>query len=249
MQAELDEALCQRHPILFRDRHASPELTAMCWGFECDDGWFVLLDTLCAALSQHLDAAGLRDAVVTQVKQKFGRFCFRLRGGDARTAAMIRLAEHLASFVCETCGAPALPASEGWPLARCAGHGGRHFPLACTQHEQLLSELDAAESWPGRERLAPVARLPLIGPPGWQHVALALERALRDVLEDDATLELGQIRLVASRGLAFDWVGHDPLGQLSGLFELARRYAERCDPLTGCPVLAVAQSPSAGADQ
>jgi len=50
MTKELDALLCERYPEIFRDRQAPASQTAMCWGFECGDGWFALIDTLCKSL-------------------------------------------------------------------------------------------------------------------------------------------------------------------------------------------------------
>jgi len=50
VRKELDEALCAKYPLMFRDRNAPMTHTAMCWGFCCGDGWYHLIDTLCAHL-------------------------------------------------------------------------------------------------------------------------------------------------------------------------------------------------------
>lgn len=50
MSPELDKQLCERYPLIFKDRRASMRKTAMCWGFEHGDGWFTLLNTLCSLL-------------------------------------------------------------------------------------------------------------------------------------------------------------------------------------------------------
>lgn len=50
MKKELDEKLCNNYPEIFRDRHESMYKTNMCWGFECDDGWYPLIDNLCRNL-------------------------------------------------------------------------------------------------------------------------------------------------------------------------------------------------------
>lgn len=47
MDRKLDEALCAKYPELFIQRHGDMRETAMCWGFECGDGWYPLIDTLC----------------------------------------------------------------------------------------------------------------------------------------------------------------------------------------------------------
>jgi hypothetical protein len=55
MRKELDEALVAKYPLIFADRHGDMFDTAMCWGFECGDGWYNILDTLCAAIQHHID--------------------------------------------------------------------------------------------------------------------------------------------------------------------------------------------------
>lgn len=50
MSPELDQQLCERYPLIFKDRRASMRKTAMCWGFEHGDGWFNILNTLGALL-------------------------------------------------------------------------------------------------------------------------------------------------------------------------------------------------------
>jgi hypothetical protein len=51
MRKELDEALCAKYPLIFKDRHANMQTTAMCWGFECGSGWYTIIDTLCGLLT------------------------------------------------------------------------------------------------------------------------------------------------------------------------------------------------------
>lgn len=50
MTKNLDELLCQKYPEIFKDRHAPMNQTLMCWGFQCGDGWFAIIDTLCNSL-------------------------------------------------------------------------------------------------------------------------------------------------------------------------------------------------------
>lgn len=56
MRKELDEALCKKYPKIFRDRYRGMEFTCMCWGFECGDGWFDLIDVLCGTIQRHIDS-------------------------------------------------------------------------------------------------------------------------------------------------------------------------------------------------
>lgn len=50
MNEQLDKALCEKYPEIFRDRHAPMNQTCMCWGFACGDGWYPLIDQLCKHL-------------------------------------------------------------------------------------------------------------------------------------------------------------------------------------------------------
>lgn len=55
MNKELDEKLCQKYPLIFRDRRGDMSKTCMCWGFTCDDGWYNIIDNLCGAIQNHID--------------------------------------------------------------------------------------------------------------------------------------------------------------------------------------------------
>jgi hypothetical protein len=54
MRKELDEALCKKYPEIFQDRHGDMTKTAMCWGFDCGDGWYHIIDAACAQIKNHL---------------------------------------------------------------------------------------------------------------------------------------------------------------------------------------------------
>lgn len=50
MSPELDQQLCERYPLIFKDRGYRTRKAPLIWGFEHGDGWFNLLDTLCGLL-------------------------------------------------------------------------------------------------------------------------------------------------------------------------------------------------------
>jgi len=60
MRKELDEALCAKYPLIFKDRHENMQHTAMCWGLECGDGWYNIIDTLCGLLTSEYRGAKSR---------------------------------------------------------------------------------------------------------------------------------------------------------------------------------------------
>jgi hypothetical protein len=60
MRKELDEALCVKYPLIFKDRNADMRTTAMCWGLECGDGWYNIIDVLCGLLTSEYRGAKSR---------------------------------------------------------------------------------------------------------------------------------------------------------------------------------------------
>jgi hypothetical protein len=55
MKQELDKLLCERYPKMMVNRHMPMMETCMCWGFECGDGWFNILDQLMGNIQHHID--------------------------------------------------------------------------------------------------------------------------------------------------------------------------------------------------
>lgn len=55
MTNELDKKLVKKYPKIFADRYGDMRNTAMCWGFECGDGWYNIIDLLCSDLQWNTD--------------------------------------------------------------------------------------------------------------------------------------------------------------------------------------------------
>ena len=89
MKKELDALLCSRYPLIFADRHAPMTQSCMYWGFSCGDGWFDLIDTLCARLQFATDHNKAPQVVATQVKEKWGMLCFYYWGATTNKAAWL----------------------------------------------------------------------------------------------------------------------------------------------------------------
>lgn len=112
MTNELDEYLVNKYPKIFADRYKDMKETAMCWGFEHDDGWFWLLDQLCSSIQSYIDTNNeyrkldeqIPQVVATQVKEKFGYLNFYFNGGDEYIDGMVSLAESMSQHICERCG-------------------------------------------------------------------------------------------------------------------------------------------------
>jgi hypothetical protein len=56
MRNELDEILVIKYPKIFADRHGDKKKTLMCWGFSHGDGWYNIIDMLCANIQSHIDS-------------------------------------------------------------------------------------------------------------------------------------------------------------------------------------------------
>lgn len=128
MTPEKDSELCSRYPKIFSNRNNSHAESCMSYGFECDDGWFDLIDALCRRIQNYVDwkSSTLTGAeikqlqpVALQVKQKFGGLRFYIEGGDSHIDGMISMAESMSFRLCESCGNSGTKRSGGWIQVLC----------------------------------------------------------------------------------------------------------------------------------
>lgn len=134
MREELDKKLVEKYPKIFANRHGDMRETLMCWGFECGDGWYNIIDQLCANIQHYTDwnnenrAKGFKQykevtqVIAVQVKEKFGTLRFYYDGGDDKIDGMVRMAEAMSAVMCEECGAPGYQRSGGWIRTLCDTH-------------------------------------------------------------------------------------------------------------------------------
>jgi hypothetical protein len=55
MRQELDTLLCEKYPKMMVNRNKNMQETCMCWGFECGDGWYNILNQLMGNIQHHID--------------------------------------------------------------------------------------------------------------------------------------------------------------------------------------------------
>ena len=99
-------------------------------GFACGEGWWPILESLCANIQSHTDWWNknhekhpvVEQVVVGQIKEKFGGLRFYYEGGDDQIRGMVTIAEAWASHSCETCGAPGKSRQGGWIKTLCDLH-------------------------------------------------------------------------------------------------------------------------------
>ena len=109
--------------------------TAMCWGFECGDGWFPLINQLMSNIQHHLDWKNkdgevVPQVVLDQVKEKFGTLRFYYTGGDDYVRGLVSMAEAMSEILCEECGKPGTRTSGGWIKTACVEHGGEDYSMS-----------------------------------------------------------------------------------------------------------------------
>ena len=106
----------------------------MCWGFECGDGWFNVLDQLMGNIQHHIDWNNknfekgytqykqVPQVTLDQVKEKFGTLRFYYTGGDDVIDGMVRMAESMSGVTCEECGNSGTTGGQGWLVTLCETH-------------------------------------------------------------------------------------------------------------------------------
>ena len=90
--------LPEKYPSLFHEE----DKTTLISSIQCDDGWYELLDVLCASIKQEIEHTKTT-CRVEQVKEKFGGLRFYCTGNEA-VQGMVRLAEAYSYYLCEKCG-------------------------------------------------------------------------------------------------------------------------------------------------
>ena len=150
MKQELDKLLCEKYPKMLVNRNKPMTETCMCWGFECGDGWFQILDSLMGNIQHHIDwkekqrgwairfnsTAPPEDmrpvpdvipqVTLDQVKEKFGTLRFYYTGGDDVINGMVRMAESMSAVTCEQCGNPGTTGGQGWISTLCETHRNKN---------------------------------------------------------------------------------------------------------------------------
>jgi len=107
MDEKLDKKLVTECPRLFKDRYAPMNVTAMCWGFDCGDGWFKLIyeaSKKIEAIIEKLPEEKKQFYYATQVKEKYGTLRFYMSGETEEIEKIINKAEAKSAKTCEICG-------------------------------------------------------------------------------------------------------------------------------------------------
>lgn len=147
MTPELQDELYEKYPKIFGQKDLSPKETAMCWGIECGDGWYMLIDQLCKHLQFHTDHNNKSwngeplpypQVEAVQVKEKWGGLRFYTNGHSDKQEGAISFAEKMSYHICEECGSTDevdLTIVTGWYRSLCKTCRGE-FPLATDKKKE-----------------------------------------------------------------------------------------------------------------
>lgn len=147
MKQELDDQLCREFPNLYRQRNSDMRETAMCWGFECNSGWFQLLYDLSKNLEQEilkLPEKVQEHYCASQVKEKYGTLRFYTHGETDEMSFWIREAENKSNITCEICGELGSNKEiNGWYQTLCQKHYFKRIAsdiMACCKNNLQIVE-------------------------------------------------------------------------------------------------------------
>ena len=127
MKANLQNKLFQKYPKIFIQKDLPKQETAMCWGISVGNGWYILVDELCANIQNHVENKNRKNpkeefiCQATQVKEKFGGLRFYVYGGDEYIDGLISMAESMSYRICSECGnlAEENKRERGWIYTLC----------------------------------------------------------------------------------------------------------------------------------
>lgn len=128
MTEELENKLYAKYPKIFANKDKSMNETCMCWGIECCDGWYWLLDNLCGSIQWRIDnphwtkegRKEVSQVTADQVKEKFGTLRFYYSGGNEDIRSIVSFAEKLSGNICEICGSTKhVGSTKGWLTTIC----------------------------------------------------------------------------------------------------------------------------------
>ncbi len=122
MKPELEEKIVKKYPEFFEylKEHKSKVILPMMFGFEHEDGWFVILDTLFNSIHRYCKYNKKPYPDVVQVKEKYGQLEVYISGGNTLIDGMIWFAGDLSVRTCERCGTTEkVGQTKGWVYTIC----------------------------------------------------------------------------------------------------------------------------------
>lgn len=146
MKKELQDKLFEKYPKIFKQKDFSIQDSCMSWGITCGNGWYNLINTLCAQIEHRLLCYNNQAArrakknkkappvlltfEATQVKEKFGGLRFYHGDADDVVRGLVTMAESMSYHICDICGNEGSPRhvnDNNWLATRCGKHKSTHW--------------------------------------------------------------------------------------------------------------------------
>lgn len=150
MKQELQDELYAKYPEIFYQKDLPMTQTCMCWGIDTGDGWYQIIDELCAKIQEHVTETKKRypkfDIQATQVKEKMGGLRFYLNYSDDYIDGLIEEATKKSYKTCDVCGADGhCAAYRRWWVTLCKEHSAEYIaksghPIDEIYYEDELDE-------------------------------------------------------------------------------------------------------------
>jgi hypothetical protein len=121
---DAEQAIFDKYPKLFRQVTLPMSETCMCWGLECGTGWYSIIDSMCAELTEKYDGK----IELSQIKEKHGilRVHFDIIDESVthNEIHIVLIKYEKASYVtCEKCGTEGkIQNINGWIYTLCDEH-------------------------------------------------------------------------------------------------------------------------------
>lgn len=114
MSPENEKRLFDAYPMLYRGAELGPQKNLMCFGFECADGWYELIDELSRQICELSPMT-----MAFQVKEKYGTLRFYVDTAVGVVLDVIQDFEECSGKICEECGEPGKIRAGGWVKTLC----------------------------------------------------------------------------------------------------------------------------------
>lgn len=118
-----EQELYQEYPLLYADHNKPPTETGMCWGIQCESGWWSLIERASERLESYIWEHFRDDPDhprAYSVKQKFGRLEIYLTYYDSTLQKIVDDARTESLRTCEVTGKPGkLRMDLGWIRTLC----------------------------------------------------------------------------------------------------------------------------------
>lgn len=158
MKTELEMELVKKYPKILKNYKGDPLQTCMCFGMECGDGWYKLLDDCMNKIQYFCDVCSKEgeevQVVADQIKEKFGTLRFYISSycsNDIQNDIIddiVAEAERQSEHICEETGEMGSVCKRGgWLKCLCRKKARELGYVACDEEtEKYWKSKDDKES-------------------------------------------------------------------------------------------------------